>query len=121
MTITKAHQWFQELGRIWLEKDIVALRHIVADEFQYYEDPFQPPITTWEELEAVWQEVHDQHIESLSIEILIEDDVRGLARYEFVCTDPVGTKHHSRGAHYVKLDEKGRAIEFRQWWTTKTC
>ena len=116
MSETNVQKWFSELRRLWLEKDIAALQALVADEFVYYEDPFEPPILYWGELESVWQEVKEQNIKTLSINILIDGEKEGSAQYDFVCLDANGTKHHSRGAYYVKLDDVGKAVEFRQWW-----
>ena len=58
-------KWFEELQRIWLEKDIPALKEILADEFDYYEDPYLPAIKTWAALESAWQEINEQDIKKL--------------------------------------------------------
>lgn len=107
------------MKRIWLGKDIQALREIVAEEFEYYEDPFESSFTTWEELEVAWQEVKEQDIKSLEITVLINGETQGSAHYKFLYIDTHGTLHESRGAYYLKLNEAGKATEFRQWWTVK--
>ncbi|PJC55973.1 hypothetical protein CO026_02775 [Candidatus Kaiserbacteria bacterium CG_4_9_14_0_2_um_filter_41_32] len=112
-------KWFEELKRIWLEKDIPALKEIVADEFDYYEDPYLPAIKTWDELESAWQEIMDQDIKKLDIQILIDGAIEGSGMYHFIYIDPAGVQHESRGSYYLKLNSEGKAIEFRQWWTTK--
>ncbi len=119
MTGTNVEKWFQEMKRIWLEKDISALRGILADDFKYYEDPFEPAITNWEELETAWQEVNNQEIQNLEIVTLIDGESQGSARYEFSYIDHQGVKYESRGAYYLKLNQDGKATEFRQWWTVK--
>lgn len=112
-------KWFEELKRIWLEKDISALKDIIADKFNYYEDPYLPPIQTWDELESAWQEIRGQNIQELEITVLIEGDAEGSAMYHFIYTDPLGIQHKSKGSYYLKLNTEGRAVEFRQWWTVK--
>lgn len=111
--------WFDELKRIWFEKDISALKEIIADKFNYYEDPFLPPIQTWEDLESAWQEIKEQNILVLEIDVLIDGQTEGSGMYHFVYIDPAGVQHESRGAYYLKLNSEGKATEFRQWWTTK--
>ena len=113
-------KWFEELKRIWLEKDIPALREIIADEFNYYEDPYLPAIQTWEELESAWQEIKSQDIKELEITVLIDGNTEGSGMYKFTYVDSAGIQHESRGAYYLKLDTEGKAKEFRQWWTTQS-
>ncbi len=110
-------KWFSELKRIWLEKDISALKEIVADEFDYYEDPYLPPIKTLEELQSAWQEINDQDIKELDIQVLIDGQIEGSGMYHFIYSDPAGVQHESRGSYYLKLNSEGKATEFRQWWT----
>ena len=119
MTETNIEKWFQELERIWLEKDVPALKNILSDEFRYFENPFELPITTWEELDRVWREVEGQNIQALEINVLISRGAEGCARYAFSYTDRKGTLHESCGVYYVKLDGLGKATEFRQWWIEK--
>jgi len=111
--------WFEELKRIWLEKDISALGSLLAEKFQYYEDPFLPPLETWSEVEAAWQEVKDQNIKKLEINTLIDSETEGLGSYNLAFVDSSGVLNESKGAYYLKLDSKGKAIEFRQWWTAR--
>lgn len=113
-------KWFEQLKRIWLEKDIPALKEIIADEFNYYEDPHLPPIKTLEELESAWQEVKDQNIQKLEIDVLIDGQTEGSGMYHFIYSDSEGIQHESKGAYYLKLNAEGRATEFRQWWTPQS-
>jgi len=112
-------KWFEELKRIWLEKDISALKEIIADEFDYYEDPYLPAIKNWDELESAWQEIKDQNIKKLDIQVLIDGTDEGSGMYHFIYTDPTGVQHESRGSYYLKLNSECKAVEFRQWWTVK--
>lgn len=119
MNTSPVTQWFNELKRIWLEKDISALQNILADEFAYYEDPFMPSLTTWVEVENAWQEVLRQDIQTLEITILLDGQTEGSAMYDFAYNDPEGVLHESKGSYYLKLDSAGKAVEFRQWWTVQ--
>lgn len=117
MIQTNVQKWFQELKRLWVEKDIDALQKILADDFEYYENPFERPIANWKELQNAWQGVNDQDIQNLEIIITIDGEKVGSARYELSFIDPSGVLHDSSGAYYLKLNDEGKAIEFRQWWT----
>lgn len=87
----------------------------MASEFQYFEDPFLSPITTVSELENVWKEVEAQEIEHLEIVSLYGNDIVGMAQYDFIAQID-GKRHESRGVYFVRLDQTGRATEFRQWY-----
>jgi hypothetical protein len=119
MSNSPVQKWFDELKRIWLEKDVAALQSILADNFEYYEDPYLPPFTTWQEVEAAWQEVKSQDIETLDIKVLIDGATEGSGMYHFIFKNQTGTEHESKGAYYLKLNEESKATIFRQWWTKK--
>jgi len=117
--MTKTEEWFEKLRILWVEKDIDALSGLVADEFEYFESPFEEPITSVEKLKEVWEGVKEQNIQSLEIESLITGDIEGLARYTFINKTVDGSIQESVGAYYVLLNTEGRAVEFRQWWMNK--
>ncbi len=108
--------WFHALRQIWIDKDIEKVRTLLADNFQYYENPFEKPLTSLKEVEMAWQEVHTQNISRLEIHTLVCHENEGSASYILTYTDSQGTIFDSRGAYYVKLDSEGKALEFRQWW-----
>lgn len=108
--------WFQLLKSIWIKKDIENIGSLLSSTFQYYEDPFGPPLTSLSEVINAWKEVSNQNILKLEINTLVTQESEGSASYEFSYKDPKGNVHNSKGAYYVKLDNQGKAIEFRQWW-----
>jgi len=89
------------------------------DEFNYYEDPYLPPIQNWTDLESAWQEVKRQVIQKLEIAVLIDGKTEGSAMYHFVYSDSAGIQQESKGSYYLKLDSDGKVTEFRQWWTVQ--
>lgn len=108
--------WFHALRQIWINKDIAKVKTLLADNFQYYENPFEKPLTSLIEVETAWQEVYTQNISKLEIHTLVCHEDKGMASYILTYTGPQGTVYDSRGAYYVKLNSEGKAIEFRQWW-----
>ncbi len=109
-------KWFAELKRVWLEKDIEGVKKLLSEEFEYYENPFELPLTSWTEVKKVWEEINGQDILVLDITVLIDKDNIGVACYDFICKGIQRQEKHTKGAFYVKLDSVGRAVEFRQWW-----
>ena len=108
-------QWFGKLKEIWLRQAVREISELVAPQFVYYEEPFEAPITDVAMLVSEWQAVTEQTIEHLEIEPLVCTERAGTAHYHLIATI-AGERHESRGAYYVRLDEQGRALEFRQWY-----
>lgn len=113
--MTKSEGWFQNLEQIWRGKRVNDVGELVAVEFCYYEDQLLPPITTVEDLETVWQEINEQDIRTLAITSLYCTDEVGVASYHFVVSIK-DKEHESWGVYFVRLDQSGRATEFRQWY-----
>lgn len=111
--------WFQALKKVWMNKETDNIGDLLSSTFQYYEDPFSPPLTSLDEVKNAWGEVSDQNILKLEIQTLATEGNKGSASYEFSYTDPQGITHNSKGAYYVKLDDQGKAVEFRQWWMNR--
>lgn len=108
--------WFDRLKAVWLAKDIEAVRALLSDEFRYYENPFEEPLTRWEAVKKEWEAVKSQEIAGLDVAVLIAKDNEGVAMYTLALNNSAGAMEYSRGSYYVKLDEQERAVEFRQWW-----
>jgi hypothetical protein len=119
MQNTAAENWFQSLKSIWINKDIEHVGSLLSSNFQYYENPFEPPLTSLDEIKSAWKEVSDQDIIKLEISPLVSRENEGSASYEFSYKDTKGNTHSSQGAYYVKLDDQRKAIEFRQWWVNR--
>jgi len=119
MQNTLVENWFQALKNIWINKDIENVGSLLSSTFQYYENPGEPPLTSLDEVKNTWKEVADQDIIKLEISLLVTRENKGSASYEFSYKDTKGSIHSSQGAYYVKLDNQGKATEFRQWWVNQ--
>lgn len=104
---------------IWISKDIENIGTLLSSEFCYYENPFQSPLVTLDEVKNAWKGVSGQDILKLEICTLIDHGNKGCASYEFSYDDAEGITHDSKGAYYVRLDGHGKATEFRQWWISR--
>lgn len=112
--MSPVHTWLEEMRNIWLEKrpdDIAGL--LSLDGFAYYENPFYAPMTTSQEVVDAWQEIRNQDIDYINIKILYETNVTGVAEWHFKMHDhPLHV-----GGYFLRLDDVGKCLEFRQWWT----
>ncbi len=112
-------KWFLSLKEIWLSKDITKVKNLLSEKFEYYEDPFDPPITDLIEIENIWKIIENEDIISLDIDLIMEKDNMGIASYNFIYKDTENITHNSKGIYFVKIDVTGRATEFRRWWASK--
>lgn len=58
---TKSEIWFERLGDIWRRKAADEVGDLVSnlERFEYFEDPFDEPITDVERLVREWQAVNE--------------------------------------------------------------
>lgn len=92
------------------------MAEILAPLLEFYENPFDPPLTAVEDVVAVWQEIKEQDIEFVEIELLHESpEGIGTAIWRFKTKD---SSEHI-GCYFVKLDKNGKCIYFRQFWNSK--
>ncbi len=107
--------WLERMRRIWLEKRPNDMAHLLSHEtLHYYENPFEPPLTSVAEVVEAWQEIKGQEIEAVEMTLLHETPERiGMAMWSFKQKNqPLHV-----GSYYIELDEKGLCKHFRQWWT----
>ncbi len=113
--------WLKGLKKAWEEKNPEAAADLMADEFFYFENPFDEPLKTKSEVLKLWQAVPESQkdIQILFDVILVRRDF-GLARvwgyYKAVKT---GKKTFFDSIVNVTLDRSGKATKFRQWYEKK--
>lgn len=113
---TPVQRWFDTMRAIWLEKQPDRMAEILSPSLEYFENPFEPPLTTIEAVVSAWQEIKGQEIEFVEIELLHESaDGIGTAIWRFKTKD---CSEHI-GCYFVKLDKNGKCIYFRQFWNSK--
>ena len=116
----KMQRWFDALMNIWRDKKPERVTDLCADAFFWYETPFSEPITHKESLKKEWQSILNQTDISLKYKILSIHDNIGIAQWEALfTTQKPYKKYHLNGIYFVKLDNQGKCIEFRQWFNTK--
>ncbi|MCB9965546.1 MAG: hypothetical protein H6855_05650 [Rhodospirillales bacterium] len=111
---TSVEKWFSTMKEIWLSQDPDLIAEIISDTPEYYENPFEPPLTTKEDVVGVWQDIKSQKIDFVKIDILYQTDKVGMAMWKFKETD----KPLHIGSYYLELDQHGKCSLFRQWWNS---
>jgi hypothetical protein len=113
--------WFAKLGKAWEEKDPQTLPSLFAREFEYYETPFGKPYTTKEGLIKLWEEVPTSQKDiKFDFDILSISKNTAVARWHASFTRiKQNKKAVLDGIFLVKLNDKGLATLFRQWWVAK--
>jgi hypothetical protein len=112
--MSKIQKWLNDMRDIWLSKTPDKMTDILSEELRYYEDPFQEPCLSAEEVVKEWQAIHEQNIEYVEIELLYEHDNVGVAQWKF---KEKNTPLHV-GCYFIQLNEEGKCIQFRQWWNS---
>jgi len=120
MINNKFDEWFEKLREIWLNKTPNKVESLVADKFFWYENPFQPPIKTKEELLNEWQSILNHKRLSIDYKIISVQNNIGIATAESTFT-LIDTKVRveMKGIWFVILDKEGKCTEFRQWFNLK--
>ncbi len=105
-------EWFDEMRQIWLSQKPDLIFDLLGDNIQYFESPYDSPIIKHDEVVSAWQEIKKQNIEYVTIDMLHECKNVGMAVWRF--------KEYNRpehvGSYFLKLDDHGKCLEFRQWW-----
>lgn len=107
--------WLDAMQSIWLNKNPNNIADILSKNLEYFESPFEAPLTSIQEVVNVWQEVKNQHIDYVKIEILDENNDTGTALWKF---KEIDKKEHI-GMYFIKLDSTGKCKYFRQCWNSK--
>lgn len=104
--------WLNEMRSIWLDKRPDDMASILAEPLEYYETPFDPPLTSIDAVVKEWQAIKTQDIELIDIELLHANDKIGMAQWKFKQrNNPLHI-----GAYYIELNDEGKCVHFRQWW-----
>ncbi|MBI1862766.1 hypothetical protein HYS00_01460 [Candidatus Microgenomates bacterium] len=120
MTRRQFEDWLENLKRIWETKTPNKITSICANEFIWYETPFDNPLTTKEQLLNEWQSVLNQKHITVSYKILCITDNIGIAQWHANFTRlPSNEPAELDGIFQITLDAFGCCTEFRQWYNSK--
>ena len=113
--------WVNKMGQAWVERNPNTILPLFADRFQYFETPFDKPITDKKVLLALWQEVPaSQKDVNFDFEILSEAHNLTIAHFRSVFTRlATGKKTILDGIFLVKLNKYSLCTEFKWCWNTK--
>ncbi len=110
--MTPVQKWLNDMKDIWLAQEPDRIVHLLANDLEYHETPFTPPLTSIQDVVCEWQAIKTQNIEKIEIEVLHEKDNTGVAIWHFKEMD----KPLHIGCYFLQLNEQGKCTHFRQWW-----
>jgi hypothetical protein len=105
--------------KAWQSKHPELLLPIMAEEFNWYESPFEAPINDAHTLLSLWKnDLSKQKDIKTNFQVLIDNKLEQVSKVEvnFIRND---NKEINSGVFVIKLNSKGKIIEFRHWWESK--
>ena len=114
----RAGDLLAEYGRAWETFDGDAWVALFAEDAQYHEDPFEPPITGRNPIRAyLLQAATDQHQVEFTVERHWVSGTTILAAWHasFIRT-ATGARVRIAGFMTLELDRDGRISLLREWW-----
>jgi hypothetical protein len=117
--ISKYYIWLTAIKKSWEEKNFDVLSDVLADDLEYFESPFGPPLTSKNVVVEQWKK-------DLAAQSDIEFTYQVLAAWEFHCIANWsvhfvrdGKVVYLDGIFYFKLNEENKCKFFKQWWVVK--
>jgi ketosteroid isomerase-like protein len=113
-------RWMQAYLKAWASDASDDIRALFTEDARYYPHPFEDPWTPLDGIVEQWIHHGDSTFEwSFEYEVLADAD--GLAFVRGVTTYPEDDEPEKVYSNLwvVRLEEDGRASEFREWWMKK--
>lgn len=110
MTKEFAEKWLNNLKEYWLNKDITKAVSLFKKTIYYQETPFMKPYTKVEEINAEWQHIKEENIQSIEIKILAIDNYTVIANW-------VLKQNNQKydGIYEIKFNKDLECIYFKSW------
>lgn len=110
MTKEFAEKWLNNLKEYWLNKDITKAVSLFKKTTYYQETPFMKPYTKVEEINAEWQHIKEENIQSIEIKILAIDNYIVIANW---ILNQNNQKYD--GIYEIKFNKDLECIYFKSW------
>jgi len=105
--------------RAWEQKKPELLNDIIADSFEWYEDPYGEVITNRDLLLSMWEsDLEFQQNISVRLERIVEQPGLCISKWHATFTDASGSIELD-GVFMIRLNDDQRLVEFRQWYAKK--
>ncbi|MEI8067531.1 MAG: hypothetical protein WCG91_01075 [Candidatus Shapirobacteria bacterium] len=108
------NNWLDGLKKVWLEKDLDALKNYFGKIEKYYESPFLEPGKNINDVLGFWEEIKNEQIQELMFKIEAIEDNIGVVNWNLV--DQNGSFD---GIYLIKFDQDLNCVEFKQWCSEK--
>ncbi len=109
------------MGQAWINRNPKVIPSLFADQFEYFESPFDLPITKKKDLLRLWRDVpNNQKDINFDFQIISENNNLLIARFECSFTRiKTNIKAYLNGVFFIELDDTGLCTSFNWWWNTK--
>jgi hypothetical protein len=122
MTSTQIEHWLKLLKTAWETKDPQLAANLCPESgFEYFETPYDKPLTSKTDVMQIWQEVpEDQSDIHFDYYIIDYTDKYGFIEWRAnFYSKKASRKINLFGAFLVSLNDQGLCKLFKQWWVEK--
>jgi hypothetical protein len=111
--------WMKNMQDAWESKNPQLAADLCSSHnLKYYENIFQAPITTKEEVKKIWEDVpNDQDNIHFNYEIIGTIENVNISRWNVTFYSKKNNQQFRMdGIFHVILDDQGLCTDFKQWW-----
>ena len=115
------NKWIHDFMNAWKNQDVEAVMKTISKNCQYYENVFDEPCSSFEDIRKLWEVVPtNQKDMEYDYKIILENDefciVNFFVKRKLV---PSGVVQDIDGIFQISLDENGLCSFFKQWRSVK--
>lgn len=112
-----AIEWMNNLKNEWIKHNIAGVLELFAYVEEYYEGPFSAPVSSKNEVEALWEETKYQNIENLNIDLISFEQGTCAMHWHLKYVDVRDDNTYEMdGTYEVHFNNEGICTYFKQWW-----
>lgn len=112
-----AIEWSKRLRDEWINHNLNGILNLFEKVAEYYEGPFSSPVSSKDDINALWEETKFQNIENLEIDLIAFEKGKSAMHWYLKYIDTRdGNTYEMDGTYEVHFNEDGLCIYFKQWW-----
>jgi len=121
MTNNQFTEWFNKLGKAWIERDPHEAANLFSKDVKYYESVFDSPCENWNRVFELWKVVPtNQKNVTFDFEVIAIKDNLAVANWKVTrILLSTNQKQIIDGIFVIKLNNEGRCNYFKQWRAVK--
>lgn len=107
--MNKFNNWCSNLKNYWQEKNIEEILNLFSEEVEYYEDP-HTKLTSFEEVQQVWEEIKNQNTINIEYKILCTENNKCIVNFILIDNPTYDMIYE------LILDDNNKCTYFKQWF-----